>query len=305
MDDEILLKLQTALDLVGGLKNENEELKMDLKRLQQKNIAVETEHRNSEMELLLRDKEKIIAIEAADKTKLFWKTKYDQKEAEVDILKQMKPGQQEFDRIRFEINSEVEKKELAKHNLLTKECEKFMGLYYKIRRELESSKAESDQIISSLERSVKESKRLHDEDLQIWQNKIVNLQLSMGLRLLIIDQTSDLERLRISQREKSELELRVSHLLVELDELSSKKEQLKIDSELADRNNKRLISDLIAESKVFLNEKQSFKVKCETLEEETRISLRTVDEVQDENNKLKRELDKTLNTLEEKSHKSK
>jgi predicted nucleic acid-binding Zn-ribbon protein len=113
--------------------------------------------------------------------------------------------------------------------------------------------------------------------------------------LLTSDQTSDLERLRSCQREKTELELRATALLGELEELRAEKEKLRLDIEQEERTHKRQLADQIAESKLYHSEKESLKSK----------SVRKQDELQQENTKLKRELDRTVSRLEENGHKFK
>ena len=54
--------------------------------------------------------------------------------------------------------------------------------------------------------------RVHQEEIIILETKIVSLQQAA-------DDTSDVQRLRVCQREKTELELRVKSLLQELDEI--------------------------------------------------------------------------------------
>jgi hypothetical protein len=123
--------------------------------------------------------------------------------------------------------------------------------------------------------------------------------------LLTSDQTSDLERLRSCQREKTELELRATALLGELEELRAEKEKLRLDIEQEERTHKRQLADQIAESKLYHSEKQSLKSKSDSQEEDLRVSVRKQDELQQENTKLKRELDRTVSRLEENGHKFK
>jgi hypothetical protein len=123
--------------------------------------------------------------------------------------------------------------------------------------------------------------------------------------LLTSDQTSDLERLRSCQREKTELELRATALLGELEELRAEKEKLRLDIEQEERTHKRQLADQIAESKLYHSEKESLKSKSDSQEEDLRVSVRKQDELQQENTKLKRELDRTVSRLEENGHKFK
>lgn len=122
---------------------------------------------------------------------------------------------------------------------------------------------------------------------------------------LILEQTSDLERLRACQREKTELELRVNSMLSELEEVRAAKEKQKLDAEQQDRTNKRQLADMFSESKLYHSEKESLKVKSDAQQDELRISIRRQDDLVQENTKLKRELDKTISRLEENAHQHK
>lgn len=93
--------------------------------------------------------------------------------------------------------------------------------------------------------------------------------------------------------------------MAELDELRAEKEHIRTEFEQAERAHKRQIADQLSESKLFLSEKDTFKSKSDSLEDEIKISQRKVDELQQENTNLKRELDKTVNRLEENGHKFK
>ena len=73
------------------------------------------------------------------------------------MIKSEKPAQRyvcdkyrELEKIRFEIQQQVEADHSAKQDILEKECEKFRDLYYKLRRELESSRAESEQKVFAI-----------------------------------------------------------------------------------------------------------------------------------------------------------
>lgn len=50
----------------------------------------------------------------------------------------------------IKLREEIEEAQQAKYALVQKECEKFRSLYYKVRREHETSRAEGEQQVSYL-----------------------------------------------------------------------------------------------------------------------------------------------------------
>lgn len=208
----------------------------------------------------------------------------------------------ELELLRFEITQEVEASHADKCQLLERDSQKYLSLYYKYRRETESIKAEEEQKNMDLKRAMQDLKRAHDEENQQWHLKLADLQLTMGKSDLKLDQPSDNERLRICQREKTEMELRTNCLLAEVDDLRAEKEKLRLDYEIDDRTQKRQLHDQLSDAMLYRSERDALKTKCESIEEELRVSNRIQDEYQTENVKLKREIDKNLSKLEENNH---
>jgi len=85
-------------------------------------------------------------------------------------------------------------------------------LYYKVRREWDGIQAESEMNASDHARKISELRRIHEDEIANLQSKIQMLQIA-------VDDSSQVERLRATQREKTELELRVKSLVQELDEI--------------------------------------------------------------------------------------
>ena len=83
----------------------------------------------------------------------------------------------------------------------------------------------------------------------------------------------------------------------------TQKETLRLTYEQEERNHKRQIVDHLAVSKTLHSEKESVQSKCQSLEEELRQTLSKKIEIQEENNRLKKELDKTIGMMEEMAHK--
>ncbi|KAI8911610.1 hypothetical protein EDD86DRAFT_120885 [Gorgonomyces haynaldii] len=201
----------------------------------------------------------------------------------------------ELEKMVFTLRQQVEQEVQAKHELLSRECEKFRSLYYKTRREVECTKTEQEHAISERDRQIQALKQAHEEELATFENKIQTMQQNM-------DQTSDLERLRICQREKTELELRLSAILSELDQVRAEKEKQRLDFEMQERTHKRQLADQLSAAQLLHSERDALKSKCDSLEEQSRVVQRKADEYSLENTRLKRELDKTISKMEETQH---
>jgi chromosome segregation ATPase len=146
-----------------------------------------------------------------------------------------------------------------------------------------------------LERSKDELQRQYELEISNLSNKITILQNNA-------EDTSELQRLRVIQREKNDLELKVRSLLQELDDIRAAKEELRIQSEKDERLFKRQLADQISVGKSFQSEKDSLQSKCNVLEDEMRVIQRQKEDLVQELNRLRKELDKVVNRLEENAH---
>jgi TolA-binding protein len=85
-------------------------------------------------------------------------------------------------------------------------------LYYKVRREWEASQTDYEMRVQENERTKDEQNQNHEIEISNLNSKISSLQST-------VEETSEVERLRVTQREKVELELKVRSLLGELDQV--------------------------------------------------------------------------------------
>ena len=85
-------------------------------------------------------------------------------------------------------------------------------MFYKLRRESEAEKLEHEAKEAVFDRDMASARRAQEEEVRQWNRKFEALQAT-------VDSVSDTERLRAVQREKTELEIKVSSLLSEVDEL--------------------------------------------------------------------------------------
>jgi chromosome segregation ATPase len=222
------------------------------------------------------------------------------------VIKKKPPTQKELELIKLDIQQDVERAQQAKFDLLEKEATKFRSLYYKIKKEWESAMLEQEMKSADMERQKSDLRRLHEEEVDQLRSKIQILEET-------VQDTSELERLRSVQREKTELELRVKAQLQELDEIRyscmkfvtsfrAEKENLKLLAEQEERNHKRQLADMLAASKSYHSEKETLQSKCYSLENELRQAHNQKAESFEEAIRYKKELDKTISLMEEANH---
>lgn len=92
MDEDILEKLKTALDLVEKLKADNALIREDSTNLKSMNTTLQTDNSNLNKELTLISKEKNAMEDSYEKAKQFWKTKFDERDKELEALKLQTPS---------------------------------------------------------------------------------------------------------------------------------------------------------------------------------------------------------------------
>ncbi|KAJ3275098.1 Centrosomal protein of 83 kDa [Terramyces sp. JEL0728] len=293
--ESILDKLKATLALVEVLKKENETCKdnFDQLTINCQNVEEKLEKLGKEYQIVCNEKASLLNDLDEQKEKL--KRKLTEKEQE--YLAQLKKPilQKDYELLKINIQHDVERQQKQKFGILEKETVKFRNLYYKIKREFESTQNDCELKISNMQRTLKEHEQAHEVAISNMKSKISMLQDNS-------EDTINIERLRSTQREKTELELRVRALLQELDQLRSEKEDLRLLSEQEERNHKRQLAEYIAASKGFHSEKESLQSKCYSMEEEMRLLLRKQDDTKEDCNRLRKELDKNLNLVEENAH---
>jgi chromosome segregation ATPase len=293
--ESLLEKLKEGLNLVETLKKENQHYRDNFEQLTLDFATLQEKHERVSKEFVTVTKEKESILEDLDGLKERFKHRLQEKDKELQDLKQKPLPQKDLDLIKFEILQNVEQSQKEKFALVERECTKFRNLYYKVKREWDGSRNEYELKAAENDRKMKQKNQEHQIEISNLESKIATLQANM-------QDISELERLRITQREKTELEIKVKELLSELEELRAEKEDLRLQSEKDQRTFKRQLADHITEAKTFQSEKQSLQSRLVQFEEEFRLTTRRKDELVEENHKLSKELDKVTTKLEERTH---
>lgn len=157
-----------------------------------------------------------------------------------------------MDIIRLSILDEVEKKSAKTWTCFENEIEKYRNLYFKTSRELQVLKSDYDRLIHEKKASLEEMKKSHEEELQMFETRIISLQSSL-------DAVSDPERLRTLTRENSEFQLKVVDLIAELDQIRGEKEHILANSSQQERLHQRRLLDETAMAKQMAVERDCSK----------------------------------------------
>ncbi|KAI8895926.1 hypothetical protein BC833DRAFT_131093 [Globomyces pollinis-pini] len=261
--ESMIEKLKTALNLVDVVKKENEVYKENFEKLSTNLKSIQDKNEKLIKEMTVNTNEKNQLEKDLEDYKDKSKKRLQEKDKEIHELLTNPPPLKEIELLKIQMKQDIEHSQKSKFDLIDRECSKFRNLYYKVRREMEATIIDSDSKVNELNRTMEIDQRHHQEELSNLKAQIVLLQQTAGTDNVVLwkDETSDIERLRITQREKQELELRVKSLLNELDQVRGEKEDLRILFEQEERNHKRQLADYISTSKSLHSEKDSLQSK--------------------------------------------
>ncbi|TPX57525.1 hypothetical protein PhCBS80983_g03781 [Powellomyces hirtus] len=314
--ESVLEKLKVALDLVETLRTENDAykgnfdvvstfplsiithvlgLKFCARQLKSTHERLQERHSNLVDEFEISQKEKL-AVEAQNsELTAHFKSQLDAKTKELEVLRTKIPNPKDMEILRLKTVQEVEEQNEKRWKSMNKDTEKYRNLYYTLRRDYELAKTDIDRERSQTNAKLREMELSYQEELNALENRMLELRQCL-------ETSTDPQRLRELQRDNADLQLRVSSMLPELEELRAEKEKLHIDNEQLSRLSKRRLLDEISHSKSLQAEKDALAVKLATIEAESAQTLRSLDQATENNVDLTKELDRARSRLDEVSH---
>ncbi|KAI8919406.1 hypothetical protein DFJ77DRAFT_508284 [Powellomyces hirtus] len=314
--ESVLEKLKVALDLVETLRTENDAykgnfdvvstfplsiithvlgLKSCARQLKSTHERLQERHSNLVDEFEISQKEKL-AVEAQNsELTAHFKSQLDAKTKELEVLRTKIPNLKDMEILRLKTVQEVEEQNEKRWKSMNKDTEKYRNLYYTLRRDYELAKTDIDRERSQTNAKLREMELSYQEELNALENRMLELRQCL-------ETSTDPKRLRELQRDNADLQLRVSSMLPELEELRAEKEKLHIDNEQLSRLSKRRLLDEISHSKSLQAEKDALAVKLATIEAESAQTLRSLDQATENNVDLTKELDRARSRLDEVSH---
>ncbi|KAJ3022658.1 Centrosomal protein of 83 kDa [Thoreauomyces humboldtii] len=294
----VIEKLKVALNLVETLRSENHAYKDNFDCLKNSHDRLQDKHADLTGEYEISAKEKA-ALEAQNsELQSYFKTQLDERTQELEAARARIPHPKDLELLRLKTVQAVQDQNEKRWKGQNKDVEKYRNLYYSLRQDHELAKADIDRERAQLNSKLKEMEASYGEEMAALETRMLELRTAL-------ETTSDTRRSRELQRDNADLQLKVSSMVQELEELRAEKEKLRLDLEQASRLHKRTLTSETALSKSLQAEKDALAVRITAQESEMAQTLRTLDQLTEANADLTKELDKTRSRMEEVSHRFK
>ncbi|KAK6994788.1 centrosomal protein of 83 kDa-like isoform X1 [Biomphalaria glabrata] len=270
-----------------------QQLKVEHTCLQEKLLELEAENKSTLEESRLV-KEKYLSMFEACSRELA------EKVAEINELKTKMITPQRLELIKSQMLEDLEKIYIQKSRKQEDEVEEYRAAMSKLRYELSFLKAEYEHNQTEHVQQMQDLVKQHDIELtNLRQDRdatITKIQTETG---------SDLQKVRVLQRDNAQLNLQVKELLNELEEVRALKEKLSLESDNIMRTHTKQVSEQISTIRSLESERESLKRQIESIHHELTAVIT-------DQNKLRGELHEveTKNTIlknhaEETIHRSK
>ncbi|KAJ3158432.1 Centrosomal protein of 83 kDa [Geranomyces michiganensis] len=293
--ESLLDKLRVALQLVDTLRTENDAYKENFDCLKNAHERLQERHESLVDEFEASNKEKL-AVEAMHaEAAAHFKAQLEEKTKDLEAVRAAVPNPKDIEILRLRTVQEVESQNEKRWKALHKDTDRYRTLYYALRRDHELAKADIDRERAQIAARLSETEAVYRDELAALEARMAELRTCL-------DTNNDPKRLRELQRDNIDLQLRVSSMLPELDELRAEREKLHLDFEQAARLHTRKLADEVAHSKTLQAEKDGLAVKLATAAAETAETLRSLDHATEQIADLTKELDRTRSKLDEASH---
>ncbi|KAJ3299356.1 Centrosomal protein of 83 kDa [Borealophlyctis nickersoniae] len=294
------------------------QLKCNYERLQER-------HDGFSKEYDICSKEKSALESHLTEQESYYKALVAAKTREVEEARSRGPQQKEIELVRLKLSKDFEAVQEKKWKNLGQEITKYRDMYYKLRREHEIVMAEFERqatveptaLFAAASVKAAEHQSVQTELKQSHQEEMALLEARLSALRESIDSMTDSDRVRTLQRENGELQLKIQHLLSEIDQLRTvlvkptypqpkkraEKESLGVEHDQQTRLLQRRLVEEITLFKAVAAEKDAVVAKVNSLEIELKQSLKNQDQLSEENTQLSKELDKAKAMLEETVHK--
>ncbi|KAJ3149970.1 Centrosomal protein of 83 kDa [Geranomyces variabilis] len=293
--ESLLDKLRVALQLVDTLRTENDAYKENFDCLKNAHERLQERHENLVNEFETSNKEKL-AVEAMHaEAAAHFKAQLEEKSKDLEAVRAAVPNPKDIEILRLRTVQEVEAQNEKRWKAMHKDTERYRTLYYALRRDHEIAKADIDRERAQITAKLTETEAVYQDEMSALETRMAELRTCL-------DTSNDPKRLRELQRDNTDLQLRVSSMLPELEELRAEREKLHLDMEQASRLHVRKLADEVAHSKALQAEKDGLAVKLATAASESAETLRTLDHATEQVADLTKELDRTRSKLDEAAH---
>ena len=198
--------------------------------------------------------------------------------------------------LRYQFAAEFEQEYKQRTDEIQSEVEKWQKAYQDLQQEMEKFQIQVKNQEAEYQHTLEDLNTSHQEDI---------LRLSYDINTKnsqIAEFEPIVKRLRTSERENSELQLKVKALLTEIDDLNLRRTDDKTHHELELRNLGRKLAELESEFQRVNGEKEALRGRLGRLEEELRGSNRRLDDRLHETDHLRKEVATLTNNLHQVTH---
>lgn len=221
----------------------------------------------------------------------------DQKVAECEELKLKIFTPQKMEVIKIKLQEEVELPYKQKLEAMEIEVDRYRNEFNRLRYDYSFLKSEYEHEISQKKTVLEEICNKFELEKEALQKQINSLNEEINTKV-----PSDMHKLRLLQKENTQLNLAVKSLKDEIEELRSKNEYSNVQIDQASRLQARQLSELSIHCKALESEKETAKLQMERVQKELENSIREQDRVSTDLHKMERENLQLKSHIEELSH---
>ncbi|KAJ3266158.1 Centrosomal protein of 83 kDa [Chytriomyces hyalinus] len=282
--------LQVALRLVDALKSENQDLRSNFEKLSEAHDQLLESYEKQSNDFV---SEKAAFQNQINEMEIYWKNQNSALTAEMKKKKSVEPKEMEM--YRFKIASDLESVYEQKIQKLEKESDTLKNIAFNLKRENELMREDAQSKVATSANIHSESHSNHAEEIALFEAKIKELQGCL-------DALADSDQVRNLQRENTELSLKLQNMVLELEEVRSRKELSSLEHEQKERISMRRLVEETANAKTIRIERDALLIKVNSLQEEIRSTKKLHETSADEATTSKKELLKFKSNLEEVRH---
>eukprot|EP00696_Hemimastix_kukwesjijk_P018020 gnl/Hemi2/6804_TR2316_c0_g1_i1.p1 gnl/Hemi2/6804_TR2316_c0_g1~~gnl/Hemi2/6804_TR2316_c0_g1_i1.p1 ORF type:complete len:650 (+),score=313.46 gnl/Hemi2/6804_TR2316_c0_g1_i1:127-2076(+) len=224
-----------------------------------------------------------------------WTQKYEAKCRELEQLQAQLVPSRELEVVRRQVLDDMEKPFREKLTHCEQETEKYREQFFSLRREHETLRQTLVQSKLEHANALDDFKAKADRDTTILNERMRVLQT-------IIDEGLDAERVRVLEREKSELEVRFKQLEEETVQLRIDNEKLKLHRNKSEVSHQVEVGDEMTRGKSLQAENEALARRVRHLEKELDTAVKAHERLHDRILILERENSNVRNQLEEAVH---
>jgi len=292
------------LERLNQLETVTAEQRIRIEKYRTMYETLKAEHENNDEERHRRDNEirilqsEIKSIEhRAQEIVTQTRNERDVKIEECEELKMKILTPQKLEVMKMKLQEEVEAPFKQRIESLELEVDKYRNEFNRLRYDYSFLKSEYEHELSQKKNILDDAERQFQLEKETLEKQVVALTDELHNQ-----DPADLMKMRMLQKENTQLNLRVKSLLNELEELRDKKENSNLQNDQASRYQAKQLSDLSLQCKTLEAERETTKLQIERLQKELEKCAREQDTCSTDLHRAERDNFQLKSQLEESEH---